>query len=101
MNPAVAWIVSGVIFGISFFIETCFFLYKLINARNVNEQGAPTIKISNCEVLCFMGWIWKYAVDRTTNQMKLTIFIIWYIVCLGLCALLAVVIFFLTTNVIS
>ena len=96
VNSLTAWIVAAVCFGFCFIFETIFFLYKLIKARNVTQQGASTIKISHCEVLCFMGWIWKYAIDRNTNEMKLTIFILWYIVSLGICVLCAVALFFLT-----
>jgi hypothetical protein len=90
MDSQVAWILCPILFGIVFIIETCFFLYKLINRRNVDDRGTTTISISSGEVSWCMGCIWKYALDRTTNQMKLSIFIIWYIVSISLSLLVTV-----------
>jgi len=93
MDSQFAWIFCPILFGIVFIIETCFFLYKLINRRNVDDRGTTTISISSREVSWCMGSLWKYALDRTTNQMKLSIFIIWYIVSLSFSLLVTVGIF--------
>ncbi len=99
MGSVVAWITCSIFFSLTFILETGFFLYKLINARNVDQEGAANITISSCEVIWYMGWIWKYAVDKSTNQMKLSIFIIWYIVSLSLCLLSAVALFFSISSI--
>lgn len=94
MGSQVAWIVCPIVFGIMFIIETSFFLYKLINRRSVDATGTTTISISSDEVKWCMGWVWKYALDRTTNQMKLSIFIIWYIISISLSLLAIIAMFF-------
>ncbi len=93
MGSQFAWILCSISFGIVFIIETWFFLYKLINRRNVDYRGTTTISISSGEVSWCMGCAWKYALDRTTNEMKLSIFIIWYIVSISLNLLVTVGIF--------
>jgi len=80
MNLTLSLIICPIIFSVLFIIETCFFLYKLIHRRNTDDEGMNTIDVTPREVKYCMGWVWKFAVDERTNQIKLSIFVVWYFV---------------------
>jgi hypothetical protein len=54
-----------------------------------------TISITTLEVTCCMGWVWNTCLDKTTNRMALSTFIIWYIVNICIEIVLTVLIFLL------
>jgi hypothetical protein len=88
-------IICPLLFGISFLLTTSYFIYKLMTSLNVeysDQQTVRTIKFKPSEVTCCMGWLWKTCLDRTTNRIALSTFIIWYIV--NICLALAVTVLF-------
>jgi hypothetical protein len=93
MSETLAWIICSIIFGIIFIIETCFFVNKIIRCRNIDHMGVRTISVTSCEARFCMGWIWKFALDRTNNQMKLSLFILWYIVTVCLSLFITILLF--------
>lgn len=93
MELALVLIICSSIFSIAFIIQSCFFLYKLILRRNTTETGVNTICVTPIEAKYCMGWGWKFAVDRSTNQMRLSLFILSYIINLFVDLIVTAVIF--------
>ncbi len=87
MAVLLAWIICPIVFGICFIIQTTYFLYKILKSRRTDHSGqspVTMIPMTDGEALCCMGWIWTTCIDKTTNRITLTTFIVWYIV--ALCA---------------
>jgi hypothetical protein len=102
MAVAFAWIICPILFGIVFLILTSYFVYKLITSLNVEyseNKIIRTINITPLEVTCCMGCLWHTCLDKTTNRMALSTFIIWYIISICLEIVLTVLIFFLFYSV--
>jgi len=95
MAVLLAWIICPISFGLTFLIQSGYFIYKLITSRNAlyteNETGR-SIGFTTFEMFCCIGWVWFLCLDKATNRMALSTFIIWYIV--GIC-----INFFLTASV--
>jgi len=83
MAVLLAWLICPILFRISFLIQTSYFIYKLMTSQSVGYSGNPTVRtisFTSCEVTCCMGWIWNTCLDKITNRMLLSTFIIWYII---------------------
>jgi hypothetical protein len=94
MAVLLAAIICPIIFGICFIIQTAYFLYKIINTRQVDQSGKSpltTIPMSDAEATCCMGWAWTSCIDKTTNRITLKTFIAWYIVALSVDILVTVI----------
>lgn len=92
------FIICPILFGITFFITTGFFIYKLIKSQNdeyFENTTIRTISISSAEVSCCMDLIWHLCLNKTTNRMALSTFIIWYIVSVCLQAGATIALFFI------
>jgi len=97
MAVLLALIICPILFAITFFILTSFFIYKLINSQHVEYSENTiirTINVTPFEVTCCMGCIWNICLDKTTNRMALSTFIIWYIVNICIEIVLTVLMFF-------
>jgi hypothetical protein len=104
MAVILAWIITPILFGITFLITTSYFIYKLITSLNVEYVGQTTVRtitVTSLEITCCMGWLWKTCVDRTTNRMALSTFIIWYIINVCLLLVVSVGVFFVFYHYIS
>jgi len=102
MTVALAWIISPIVFGISFLMVTSYFIYKLITSQNIEySQNRPirTINVTSFEVTCCMGLIWNTCLDERNNRIALSTFIIWYIVNIFIGIVLTVLMFFLFYSV--
>jgi hypothetical protein len=85
MAVLLAWIICPIVFGICFISQTAYFLYKIINSRQVDysgESSVTTIPMTDTEASCCMGWAWTSCIDKRTNRITLKTFIAWYIVAL-------------------
>jgi len=98
MDLTTTWIICSVVFGVLFIIATCFFVYKIFYHRNNDCVGVTNINVSLNEVKYCMGWIWKFAFNERTGQMKLSIFILWYIVSICIDLAVAAIIFLVIYN---
>jgi hypothetical protein len=86
MAVLLAWIICPISFGLTFLIQSGYFIYKLITSQNVlySENGTGrSIDLTPFEMFCCIGWAWTLCLDKATNRMALSTFIIWYIV--GIC----------------
>jgi hypothetical protein len=98
MAVLLALIICPILFATTFLIVTSFFIYKLIKSQHVEYSGNTiirTINVTPFEVTCCMGCIWNTCLDKTTNRMALSTFIIWYIVNIFIEIVLTVLIFLL------
>jgi hypothetical protein len=80
MDPILAWILSPILFGVLFILQTTFFLYKLTHNRYADDVGVNSVHITKNEVTWCMGWLWIVCLNRVTSRMTLSLFIIWYLV---------------------
>lgn len=82
MSVALAAIICPIVFGISFAIQTSYFIYKTINAQKPKSDSCleTRITMTEGEVTCCMGWAWNSCVDKTTNSISFKTFFIWYLV---------------------
>jgi hypothetical protein len=100
MAVQLSWIICPIIFGICFITQTAYFLYKILKSRQTDysgESAVTTIPMSHGEATFCMGWAWTSCIDKTTNRITLTTFIIWYLVGVSL-DILITVIFYLVLN---
>jgi hypothetical protein len=98
MAVLLAWIVCPIVFGICFLSQTVYFLYKILRSRETNYiESVPvtTVRMTETEVSCCMGWAWTSCMDKTTNRMTLKSFITWYVVVLCLDVVIAVLFYLL------
>ena len=87
MAVLLAWILCPIVFGVCFVSQTAYFLYKMLRSRETNyseSEPVTTIRLSETEVSCCMGWAWTSCMDKATNRMTLKAFIAWYVVALCL-----------------
>jgi hypothetical protein len=73
MAVLLAWLICPILFGISFLIQTSYFIYKLMTSQSVGYSGNPTvhtISFTSDEVTCCMGWIWNTCLDKITNHVS-------------------------------
>ncbi|CAF4215017.1 unnamed protein product, partial [Adineta steineri] len=70
MAGSEAWIIAAIACGFAFFIQTCYFLFKMMGVERTDyyeETDIRTVDMSKCEAKYCMGRIWILCLDKTTN----------------------------------
>ncbi|CAF0760100.1 unnamed protein product [Adineta steineri] len=96
MNGSEAWIIAAITCGFGVFIQTCYFLVKMMGVERTDyyeETDIRTVDMSKCEVKYCMGRIWTSCLDKATNRMSARVFIIWYLIGLSTFTLIPVIVY--------